>query len=333
MPFFICRLLATESKQILVKLNWSLFIREQVQVRQAILMNQHAVKLTALACMITGPLEIAAKEGKAVAVGCAARTLNHSLIVLLGAHCLHVSLFLVLVLLPVAASAEEEAPKKVAETGDNELDSSWKFHGMLNKFERQFSTSNDDQYAEWGGFIVIGNDPSAFWLTTKGTTQDGTTDSAEIRLFYSYSIAPHIGVHLGWRRDIEPEPNRDWLGFGLLGVLPYKIGADASFFVGESDRIAARLEVAYKHWITEKWSLTPDVEANFYSESDPETGVGSGLSDLDLGLRLRYQVIDGLSPYAGLTWKGNFADSADDIESRGDDTGDLRWSLGVTAWL
>lgn len=78
---------------------------------------------------------------------------------------------------------------------------------------------------------------------------------------------------------------------GLLGVLPYKIGADASLFIGEASRLALRLEVAYKYWFTPSLSLTPDLEANFYSDDDLERNIGSGLSDLDLGLRLRYQIL------------------------------------------
>ena len=57
--------------------------------------------------------------------------------------------------------------------------------------------------------------------------------------------------------------------------------------MGESSRLAARLEIAYQHWFTQKLSLTPYVEANFYSKDDPDRDIGSGLSDLDLGLRLR----------------------------------------------
>ena len=96
-------------------------------------------------------------------------------------------------------------------------------------------------------------------------------------------------------------------------------------------RVPARVEVAWKHSFTAKLSLTPDLEANFYSENDPETGTGSGLSDLDLGLRLRYRIIENLSPYAGVTWKGNFTGTADLAEKRGEDSGDLRLLVGVSA--
>lgn len=230
------------------------------------------------------------------------------------------------------AVAEEEK-KDEPQVADANTDDPWKYRVRINKLEKQFSTRNDDDHGEWAGFIMVGKKLNKLWLTTKGSTDHGETDSAEIRLFYSRTIKPYIGVQLGWKRDLKPDPQRDWLGFGLLGVMPYKIGADASFFVGESGRTAARLEIAYKHWFTPKLSLTPDLEANFYSEDDPERGIGSGLSDLDLGLRLRYRIITGVSPYVGITWKGNFGNTADMIESRGEDASDLRLMLGVTLWF
>ncbi len=224
-----------------------------------------------------------------------------------------------------------EAENKEKSSGPMaDKDDTWKYLIRIGKLERQFSTSGDNQYGEWAGLVSVGKDLNTFWLTAKGSTQHGDADSAEIRLFYSRTIKPYIGVQLGWRRDLKPEPELDWLGFGLLGVLPYKIGADASFFIGESSRLAARLEIAYQHWFTHKLSLTPDLEANFYSKDDPDRSIGSGLADLDLGLRLRYWITKGISPYTGFTWKGNFGNTADMLESEGEDTGDLRIMLGVT---
>jgi copper resistance protein B len=227
------------------------------------------------------------------------------------------------------AVAEEENKQEHPLSSDSTEDA-WKYRIRVGKLERQFSTGGDGEYGEWSGFIAVGKNQNTLWLTTKGSTQYGEADSKEIRLFYSRTIKPYIGVQLGWKRDLKPEPERDWFGFGLLGVLPYKIGADASFFIGESSRLAARLEVAYQHWFTQKLSLTPDLEANFYSEDDPDRGIGAGFSDLDLGLRLRYRITKGVSPYTGFTWKSNFGGTADMIESAGEDTSDLRIMLGVT---
>ena len=206
----------------------------------------------------------------------------------------------------------------------------WQYHVSLIKFERQFSTRDDQYYGEWAGFFLAKRSRDSLWFTTKGSAQHGETDSSEIRLMYSRTVRPFLDLHAGWRRDLKPDPERDWFGFGLLSILPYKVGADLSFFIGESGRFATRLEFAYKYSFTERLSLSPDLEANFYSDDDPQRSIGSGLSDLDLGLRLRYRVIKGVLPYTGIVWKGNFGRTADIIESRGEDASDLRVMVGVT---
>jgi copper resistance protein B len=237
----------------------------------------------------------------------------------------------VLMLLCQAASAQQSMPS--VDSIEEDREASWTYLVRLNKFEHQQSTRDSEAHAEWGGFVVLETDPHALWLTSKGATTEGSTESAEVRLFYSYTIAPHIGVQLGWKRDIEPKPARDWLGFGLIGVLPFKIGADASLFVGESDSLAARLEFAYVYWITNKLSLTPDIEANFYQNAYPQTVVDSTSSDLDLGLRLRYWVTGSLAPYVGITWKGDFNKPGDTNENLREDSSDTRLLLGISAWF
>lgn len=230
-----------------------------------------------------------------------------------------------------AGASDQEKPSDGKDAVST--DSGWSYRLRLSKFERQFSTRDDNAYGEWAGFIRASRRLDSFWLTTKGSTQRAETDSSEIRLFYSRSIKSYLDVHLGWKHDIKPEPVRDWFSFGVLTILPYKVGADVSFFVGETGRLAARLEMAYRYAITQKLSLTPDLEANVYSEDDAERGIGSGLSDLDVGLRLRYRIVTGVSPYAGIVWKGNFGRTADIIESQGGEPADLRLMLGVTLWF
>jgi copper resistance protein B len=237
--------------------------------------------------------------------------------------------FLLAFLLACPSAPADQQPQEDAVSG-NADSSDWHYRVRVGKLERQFSTRDDGEFAEWAAIARIGKGGNNLWFTTKGATRDGDTDSAEVRLFYGRTIRPHIDIHLGWKRDLKPQPERDWLGFGVLGVLPYKIGADVSVFIGEAGRMAARLEMAYTHWITKKLSLTPDLEANFYSEDDPERGIGSGFSDLDLGLRMRYRVVNSVSPYAGVTLKANFDETGDMIESEGGEPMDLRFVVGVT---
>jgi copper resistance protein B len=241
-------------------------------------------------------------------------------------------MFLVFVLMCFATLALADQQTNVDDNVDND-DNAWKFNARLGKLETQRSNRDDDRYAEWFAYATLGQDPHALWLMTKGATREHNTESAELRLFYAYTIAPHIGVQIGWKRDIEPQPERDWLGFGLIALLPFKIGADASFFIGESDSLAARLEVAYAYTITPKLSLTPDIEVNLYQNAYPQTVGDSTSSDFDFGLRLRYRVTNGISPYVGITWKADVNKPSGSDENLREDSSDTRLLLGISAWF
>ncbi len=45
------------------------------------------------------------------------------------------------------------------------------------------------------------------------------------------------------------------------------------------------------------------MKANLYSKDDPARRTGSGLSDLEFGLRLRYELNRQLAPYVGVRWE------------------------------
>ena len=242
----------------------------------------------------------------------------------------HALLLCVLVL--STALAQTETPQKISESeaGTGTTEDHWRFKFRLSKFEKQFSTTQDKSYGEWDGFIMAGRKNHGFWLSSKGSAYLGDASGSELRLFYSHNIKPYFGWAVGWRRDTNPNPQRDWLSIGVLGVLPLDIATDVNVFVGESGRLAARFSVAYRHWLASGWSLTPDFEFNYYSDDDLERSIGSGLSDIDLGLRLRYHWNQNLWPYAGVVWKGNFGTTADLIENKGEDSSDLRLTLGLS---
>src|SRR3546814_1946113 len=66
---------------------------------------------------------------------------------------------------------------------------------------------------------------------------------------------------------------------------------EATAYVGESGQTAARLEAEYDTLITNRLILQwlAETEA-YYGKDDPERGVGSGLSTVEAGLRLRYEI-------------------------------------------
>ena len=106
-----------------------------------------------------------------------------------------------------------------------------------------------------------------------------------------------------------------------------------ALFVGESGRTALRLEAEYELLFTQRLILTPEIEVNLYGQNDEDLGIGSGLSDVEAGLRLRYEIRREFAPYIGVNWNKSFGNTADFARAKGGDTDDLQWVIGVRAWF
>lgn len=79
--------------------------------------------------------------------------------------------------------------------------------------------------------------------------------------------------------------------------------------------------------------LQPRAEFNFAAQDVPENGIGSGLSDIELGLRLRYEVAREFAPYVGISWDRKVGGTADFARAAGEDPSSTSLVLGVRAWF
>jgi copper resistance protein B len=79
--------------------------------------------------------------------------------------------------------------------------------------------------------------------------------------------------------------------------------------------------------------LSPEVGLRAHNFSDASEHQGSGLSELDLELRLAWEVRPDLAPYVGVSWERKLGDSADLARASGHNTDETRWLLGVRFWF
>lgn len=187
--------------------------------------------------------------------------------------------------------------------------------------------------AAWAVDAWLGRDLHKAWLKTEGEMEEGDLEEAELQLLYSRAIAPFWDLQAGWRRDLEPGPDRDWLALGVQGLAPWHFHVDAALFLGTSGRTAARVEAEYELRLTQRWILAPSAELEAYGKDDPARGIGSGLSSGEAGLRLRYEIRRRFAPYAGIHWERLFGDTADLARETGSETSGWRWTVGVRAWF
>ena len=137
----------------------------------------------------------------------------------------------------------------------------------------------------------------------------------------------------GVRQDIGAGPDRTWLALGVQGLAPYKFEISATAYLGDGGRSAASLEAEYEVLLTNKLILQPVVEATLYGRDDPALGIGSGLSEVEAGLRLRYEFRREIAPYVGYEWSRQFGKTADFARDAGEPVQDHHWVAGVRFWF
>jgi copper resistance protein B len=104
-------------------------------------------------------------------------------------------------------------------------------------------------------------------------------------------------------------------------------------YVGSSGRTHFRGEVEYELLLTNRLIVQPLLEIELFGKSDPERGIGAGLSTTDLGFRLRYEFRREFAPYIGVTWNNKWGGTADFAEAAGEDTSGARFVTGVRLWF
>ncbi len=201
---------------------------------------------------------------------------------------------------------------------------------LINQLEWQ---GGDGNAQSWDIKGWVGGDIDRLWLRSEGERSAGRTESAEAQALWGHAIGPWWDVVGGMRQDFKPGDSQTWAAFGLQGMALYNFEAEATLFVGESGHTAARLEGDYDILLTNRLILQPTAELNFYAQNDPQRGVGSGLAESELGLRLRYEVRREFAPYVGLSWNRTYGQTAQYARDEDEDINQLRWVVGVRLWF
>ena len=195
----------------------------------------------------------------------------------------------------------------------------------------ELRTGNGSNAYRWEGDGWYGGNFTRAWIKSEGLvdTDSGAIEEAELQGLYSRAISPFFDLQAGARYNFEPGPSRGWLTLGTEGLAPmfWEIGAFA--FLSDAGHAAARFEGHYDLLITQRLILQPQFEVNGYDKSDPRAGMGAGLSDLDTGLRLRYEIRRQFAPYIGIAYDKKYGQTASFVRDAGDRVEDLRFVAGI----
>lgn len=186
----------------------------------------------------------------------------------------------------------------------------------------------------WEGEAWYGGDVNRLTVKTEGEARLGEdVDEAEVQLLYSRAIGPYFNLQAGVRQDFGQGPDRTYATVGVEGLAPYWFEVEGALFLSNRGDLLARLEGYYDLRITQRLILQPRAEFNFAAQDVPESGIGAGLSDAELGLRLRYAIVPEFAPYLGVEWVRKAGDTARLARLAGDDPDVTNFVAGVRLWF
>jgi copper resistance protein B len=202
---------------------------------------------------------------------------------------------------------------------------------LLDQFEWRRTAAGNA--AVWDAEGWYGGDDNKAWLRSEGDRIAGTTQNARADLLWDHTLARWWSVQAGGRRDFGAGPGRTWAAIGVQGLAPDWFNTEATFYVGEQGRTAMRLKAEYALLFTQRLILQPEGEANLYGKSDPARQLGSGLAELEIGLRLRYELRREFAPYIGVVWARQFGTTAAYVRQAGGNPHEVRLVAGLRAWF
>lgn len=203
---------------------------------------------------------------------------------------------------------------------------------LLDRLELRVRDGRDG-YA-WDGEAWFGGDLDRLWLKSEG---DGTfgepLDHIELQALYSRALDPWFNLQAGIRQDIGRGPNATQLTLGIQGLAPYWFELDAAAFFSTRGDLTARAEAEYDQRLTNRLILQPRVELGLAAQDVPELRIGAGLTSIETGLRLRYEIVPEFAPYIGVEWERSMSRTARFARASGESTGGWALIAGVRAWF
>ena len=203
---------------------------------------------------------------------------------------------------------------------------------LFNLAELQVRDGRDGY--RWDGDGWFGGDIDRFVVKSEGEGDfGGRVDSAEVQALYSRAVDPYWNLQAGLRQDFGAAARRTYATIGIEGLAPYWFDVSASLFVSDKGDVLARGEAWYDQRITQRLVVQPRIELNFAAQdvraSRPAGRVAAGVSDAELGVRLRYEIAREFAPYVGLSWQKTYSPATRDARS----SGGFALALGLRGWF
>ena len=205
-------------------------------------------------------------------------------------------------------------------------------HALLEQLE--YRAAGSDSVSRWDGEAWIGTDTNRLWIRSEGVLdRHGDVQDGQHELLYDRPVTSYWDLQVGVRTDLDSAPERTWAAVGVEGLAPYFLHVSGTAYARGGGHFAAKARLSYDLLLTQRLILQPQLELNAYSSIDPRRRNGSGISDVDAGLRLRYEIRRKFAPYLGVSYQRSFGRTAQYAQMDGQSAKTFNILMGIRSWL
>lgn len=188
--------------------------------------------------------------------------------------------------------------------------------------------------ASWAAEFWYGGDINRLTVRSDGEAVLGEgLEEADIQLLYSRAVDAYFNVQAGVRQDLVGDHKRSYATIGFEGLAPYWFEVEGAMFLSDKGEVTAHLEAEYDQRLTQKWVLQPAFEVGFSAQNVTEKGLGSGITDVSAGLRLRYEFVRAFAPYVGVEWSRKLGGTARYARAYGHQVEATNFVFGLKSWF
>ena len=208
---------------------------------------------------------------------------------------------------------------------------------VVDQLEHRWQEGADSLRWDLEGWF--GGDTNRLWWRAEGDsrTQGGSGGEFELHVFYARHVSAYWDFLVGARQDVVFGPGRNrertYAVLSLEGLAPYRAELEPSLFVADDGDVSLRLTATTDLYVTQRLIAQPRFEINVAADDAREFGVRSGVNDVELGLRLRYEIRREVAPYVGVSWLRRIGSTAELARARGEGKQDLAFVAGVRFWF
>lgn len=197
--------------------------------------------------------------------------------------------------------------------------------------------ANDDYRWDIEGWY--GGDYNRLWFKSEG--QRDTAFKADydvdfqllygrfLKKYYDFQIGPRLETQTFRGRNVT----RGFAAIGIEGIVPYDYTMEATLFIDQNGAVSGRLTLTKDLLLTQRLILQGRFETNVAVQRVEKFTTGSGLNNLEFGMRLRYEIRREFAPYIGFSLDRSFGETATLVRQEGGDPSQIRFVAGLRAWF